>query len=120
MEKVSIADKLALIDKPWTPKIVGEVNDFDVKLAWFEGDFVWHSHAGEDELFLVVDGTLRMDFRDRQVTVEEGEFLVVPRGVEHRPHADGRCGVLMFETRGLVNTGDAPASSLTVENPERI
>ena len=120
MEKVSIADKLARIDKPWTPKIVGEVDDYEVKLAWFEGDVIWHSHADEDELFLVIEGTLRMDFRDRQVTVEPGEFLVVPRGVEHRPHADSRCGVLMFERGGLVNTGDAAPSALTVENPERI
>jgi len=114
MDKVSLAQKLAQIDKPWTPKIVGEVNDFDVKLAWFEGDFIWHSHADEDELFLVVEGTMRMDFRDRQVTVEQGEFLVVPRGVEHRPHGDPPCGVLMFERRGLVNTGYWPASDLTV------
>ena len=120
MEKVSIADKLALIDTPWTPKIVGEVNDFEVKLAWLEGDFIWHSHADEDELFLVIDGTLRMEFRDRQVIVEKGEFIVVPHGVEHRPHADGRCGVLLFERKGLLNTGDGPSSELTVENPERI
>ena len=120
MDKVSIAEKLARIDQPWTPKIVGEVNDFEVKLAWFEGDFIWHSHADEDELFLVVDGTLRMDFRDRQVTVETGGFIVVPRGVEHRPHADGRCGVLLFERRGLLNTGDGPISDRTVEVPERI
>ena len=120
MDKVSIAEKLAQIDKPWTPKIIGGVDDYDVKIAWMEGDFVWHSHADEDELFLVIEGTFRMDFRDRQVTVQPGEFLVVPRGVEHRPHADTRCGVLMFERKGLVNTGDGPASALTVENPERI
>lgn len=120
MDKVSLAQKLAQIDTPWTPKIVGEVDNFDVKLAWMEGDFVWHSHEDEDELFLVIEGTMRMEFRDREVTVEKGEFLVVPHGVEHRPHGDPRCGVLMFERRGLLNTGNAPASDLTVQDPERI
>ncbi len=87
MDKVNIRAKLAQFAEHWSPKIVGELNGQYVKLVKFQGEFVWHHHAEEDELFLVVKGRFRMDYRDRQVWLEEGEFLVVPRGVEHRPVA---------------------------------
>lgn len=107
MEKVNLQDKLALFTEHWSPKIVAEVNDFHVKLAKLAGEFVWHSHAGEDELFLVLKGRLRMQFRDRVVEVEPGEFLVVPRGVEHCPAADEEVHVLLLEPKSTVNTGTA-------------
>jgi mannose-6-phosphate isomerase-like protein (cupin superfamily) len=88
MDKVSIASKLSQFSDHWNPRIVGEVNGQHVKLVKFQGEFVWHHHDGEDELFLVVDGRFRMEFRDRVVWLERGEFLIVPRGVEHRPVAD--------------------------------
>ena len=105
MEKVSIASKLSQFSDHWNPRIVGELNGQHVKLVKFQGEFVWHHHDAEDELFLVVDGRFRMDFRDRQVWLERGEFLIVPRGVEHRPVADEEVSVLLFEPAGTVNTG---------------
>jgi len=107
MTKVNLAEKLALFDEHWSPKVVGEVNDQHVKLAKLAGEFVWHSHETEDELFLVLKGTLRMQFRDREVVVQEGELIVVPRGVEHRPVADSEVHVLLVEPSTTVNTGTA-------------
>jgi len=106
MEKVSIVSKLSQFSDQWNPRIVGELNGQHVKLVKFQGEFVWHHHDAEDELFLVVDGRFRMDFRDRQVWLERGEFLIVPRGVEHRPVADEEVSVLLFEPAGTVNTGN--------------
>ena len=106
MEKVSIAAKLSQFTDHWNPRVVGELNGQHVKLVKFQGEFVWHHHDKEDELFLVVDGRFRMDFRDRQVWIERGEFLIVPRGVEHRPVADEEVSVLLFEPAGTVNTGN--------------
>jgi mannose-6-phosphate isomerase-like protein (cupin superfamily) len=103
--KVNLADKLALFSEHWKPKIVGELNGQQVKLVKFQGEFVWHSHEAEDELFLVVRGRFRMDFRDRTVELAEGEMLVVPRGVEHRPVADEEVAVLLFEPASTINTG---------------
>ena len=88
MEKVSLAEKLSRFSDHWNPRIVGELNGQQVKLVKFQGEFVWHHHDHEDELFLVVEGRFRMEFRDRDVWLDEGEFLIVPRGVEHRPVAD--------------------------------
>lgn len=107
MDKVNLAEKLALITEYWSPKAVGAVNDFHVKLVKLKGEFVWHAHEAEDELFLVLDGTLRMQFRDREVTVGRGEFLIVPHGVEHRPVAGGEVHVLLLEPASTVNTGTA-------------
>ena len=106
MEKVSLSSKLSQFSDHWNPRIVGELNGQHVKLVKFKGEFVWHHHDAEDELFLVVDGRFRMDFRDRQVWLERGEFLVVPRGVEHRPVADEEVSVLLFEPAGTLNTGN--------------
>ena len=120
MEKVNLAEKLATFSEHWSPKIVGELDDYEVKLVKIEGDFVWHRHAEEDELFLVVKGGFRMDFRDRQVDLGEGEMIVVPAGVEHKPYAAEECQILLLERRGLVNTGDAREGALTQKRPERI
>src|SRR5580692_3983570 len=106
MDKVNLRDKLALFADHWSPKIVGELNGQQVKLVKFRGEFVWHHHDREDELFLVVKGRFRMEFRDRQVWLEEGEFRIVPRGVEHRPVADEDVHVLLFEPATTLNTGD--------------
>ena len=107
MDKVNLAAKLALIDEPWSPKAVGEVNDFHVKLVKLQGEFVWHSHDVEDELFLVLQGRLRMQFRDHEVGLDPGELIVVPHGIEHRPVADEEVHVLLLEPKSTVNTGTA-------------
>ena len=106
MNKVNLREKLALFHEQWSPKIVGELNGQSVKLVKFQGEFVWHHHADEDELFLVVHGRFRMDFRDRQLWLEAGEFLIVPRGVEHRPVAEEEAHVLLFEPAATLNTGN--------------
>jgi mannose-6-phosphate isomerase-like protein (cupin superfamily) len=119
MEKVTLADKFARISDHWHPRIVGELNGQHVKLVKFKGEFVWHHHEHEDELFLVVAGSFRMDFRDRHVWLAPGEFLVVPRGVEHRPVADQEVSVLLFEPATTVNTGSA-GGELTRTELERL
>ena len=106
MEKVNLAQKLSLFDERWSPRIVGEVNDVQVKLAKLEGEFVWHRHDAEDELFLVVTGRLVMRFRDREEVLEPGELIIVPRGVEHLPVADEGTSVLLVEPRSTLNTGN--------------
>jgi len=113
VDKVNLHKKFSLFDDHWKPKIVGELNGQQVKLVKFTGPFVWHHHENEDELFLVVKGRFRMEFRDRHVWLEEGEFLIVPRGVEHRPVAEEEAHVLLFEPATTLNTGDVQ-SSLTV------
>jgi mannose-6-phosphate isomerase-like protein (cupin superfamily) len=105
-EKVNIAEKLALFEEHWTPKIVGEPNGQHVKLVKLLGEFVWHHHDDEDELFLVVNGRFRMEYRDRSEWIEAGEFVVVPRGVEHRPVAEEEAHVMLFEPASTVNTGN--------------
>jgi mannose-6-phosphate isomerase-like protein (cupin superfamily) len=107
LDKVNLAEKLARFSAHWQPKIVGELNDQQVKLVKFKGPFVWHSHEREDELFLVVRGRFRMELRDGDVELDAGEFLIVPRGVEHRPVADEEVEVLLFEPAGTLNTGNA-------------
>jgi len=104
---IDLAAKLALIRETWRPKVVAELNDHQVKLARLEGAFVWHRHADTDELFLCLAGNLEIEFRDGAVRLAPGELYVVPRGIEHRPRADGECHVLLVEPRGVVNTGDA-------------
>jgi mannose-6-phosphate isomerase-like protein (cupin superfamily) len=113
VDKINIAEKFATFSEQWAPKIVGAVDDYEVKIVRLEGDFVWHKHADADEPFLVVDGFLRMDFRDRQVPVEAGEMIVVPKRVEHKPYAERQCQVMLLERRGVPNTGDGPASERT-------
>lgn len=106
MEKVNIREKFDLFTEHWSPQIVGELNGQEVKLVKFQGDFVWHHHETEDELFLVVEGSFEMEFRDRTVQLSEGEFLIVPKGVEHRPVAKEEVWVLLFEPATTLNTGN--------------
>jgi mannose-6-phosphate isomerase-like protein (cupin superfamily) len=119
MDKVNLSDKLARFTDHWQPKIVGELNGQQVKVAKFKGPFVWHSHEREDELFLVVRGRFRMEFRDGDIELREGEFLIVPRGVEHRPVADEEVAVLLFEPASTLNTGNV-RDERTLEQLERI
>ena len=119
LRKVVLSEKLARFEERWSPRIVAELNGQEVKLAKLEGEFVWHSHASEDELFLVLDGTLRMELRDGAVELGPGEMLVVPRGVEHRPVAEREVHVLLFEPAGTVNTGEL-RNERTIPDPQRI
>ena len=120
MEKVYLADKLALFSEHWRPKVVGQFDDYELKLLKIEGDFVWHSHDDEDEVFFVLEGDFRMDFRDRSIEVGAGEMIVVPSGVEHKPYAENECHVMVIERRGVVNTGDAPQGERTAPEQPRI
>ena len=107
MQKVNLSEKLAQFQEFWSPKVIGAINDFHVKLVKLRGEFVWHAHDKEDELFLVLKGRLRMQFRDREIMVEQGEFIIVPHQTEHRPVADEEVHVLLLEPRSTVNTGTA-------------
>ncbi|MBL0742253.1 cupin domain-containing protein [Chryseolinea lacunae] len=106
MEKVNIAEKFGTFSDPWHPRIVGELNGQHVKAVRVKGEFVWHHHDHEDELFLVVKGKLKMEFRDKTVEVNPGEFIIVPRGVEHKPVADDEAEVILFEPATTLNTGN--------------
>jgi mannose-6-phosphate isomerase-like protein (cupin superfamily) len=119
MNVVNLSKKFASFSEHWSPKIVGELNGQQVKLAKLQGEFVWHSHEHEDELFLVIQGVLRMQFRDREVAVREGEFIIVPAGVEHRPVTDEEVHVLLFEPASTLNTGNVN-DERTVEKLDRI
>ena len=119
IEKVNLAAKLSLFDEQWSPKIVAELNDAYVKVVKFSDDFVWHHHDDEDELFLVVSGRLRMQFRDGDVVVEPGELIVVPRGVEHCPLAEGETHVVLIEPKTTLNTGNV-RNQRTVDELDRI
>ena len=119
VDKVNIAEKLSLFDERWTPNIVGELNGQHVKLVKLLGEFVWHHHDEEDEMFLVMEGGFKMEFRDREVWVEKGEFIVVPRGIEHRPVAEEEASVMLFEPASTSNTGNV-TDEKTVAELERI
>jgi mannose-6-phosphate isomerase-like protein (cupin superfamily) len=119
VEKVNLAEKFALFSDHWAPKIVGELNGQMVKLAKLQGEFVWHKHDNEDELFLVVRGRLLIRLRDRDVELEPGEFFIVPRGVEHLPVALGEAHVLLFEPAATLNTGDV-CNDRTIEQLDRL
>lgn len=107
LSKVVLAEKLAQFTQTWSPRIVGEVGDYHVKLAKLHGEFIWHQHEHEDELFFVIEGHLKIELRDGVVGLEPGELLIVPRGVEHRPVAESPCSVMLFEPASTLNTGDA-------------
>jgi len=119
MDKINLAQKFSLFKEHWSPKIVAELNGQYVKLVKFSGEFVWHHHDHEDELFLVVKGKLVMHFKERDVAVEEGEFIVVPRGVEHKPEAVGEAHVVLFEPKSTLNTGNV-RNERTLEELERV
>ena len=119
MGKVNLQEKFSLFTDHFKPRVAGELNGQQVKLVKFAGPFVWHHHDAEDEMFLVVRGRFRMEFREREIWIEEGEFLIVPHGVEHRPVAEEEVQVLLFEPAGTLNTGNVQ-NNLTVEAPGRI
>ena len=106
MEKVNIAEKLSLINDYWNPRITGELNGQHVKLVEFKGEFVWHQHDEEDEMFYVLSGKFNMEFRDKTIEIREGEFIIVPKGVEHRPVAVDEVSVMLFEPDTTLNTGN--------------
>ena len=106
MDKVDIAQKLSLFSDHWNPRIVGELNGQHVKLAKLKGEFVWHKHDHEDEMFYVLKGVLKIEFRDRTVELHENEFIIIPRGVEHKPIAEEEVSVMLFEPKTTLNTGD--------------
>jgi mannose-6-phosphate isomerase-like protein (cupin superfamily) len=116
---INLAEKFARFEEHWSPKIIAALNGQEVKLVKIRGEFVWHHHEAEDELFLVVRGSFRMEFRDRVETVSEGEMIVVPRGVEHRPVADAEAWIVLFEPAATLNTGST-GGERTVAQPERI
>jgi len=114
MKKVNITEKLSLFQDFWNPRIVGELNGQQVKLVKFKGEFVWHKHVLEDELFYVVKGSFTMEFRDKSIELNENEFLIVPKGVEHRPVAVNEVSVMLFEPASTLNTGDTKGE-LTID-----
>ncbi|OAO03778.1 mannose-6-phosphate isomerase [Sphingomonadales bacterium EhC05] len=119
-QKVNLAEALSSFSDHWSPKIAGDINDMQVKLAKFQGKFDWHHHEDEDELFLVIRGTMRMGLRTGDVDVGEGELIIIPHGIEHRPEAlDDECHVLMLEPKSILNTGNV-ISEKTVRKPDRI
>ncbi len=112
---INFSEKLAMFTELWSPRVVAEMNDYQFKLVKVKGDFVWHAHEDTDEVFLVLEGTMHIAFRDREVQLSAGEMCVVPKGVEHKPFADQECHMLLIEPRGVVNTGGA-GGDLQAEN----
>jgi mannose-6-phosphate isomerase-like protein (cupin superfamily) len=119
MEKINVRDKFGLFSDHWTPKIIAEMNDYQFKLVKIEGEFVWHDHPETDEVFIVVEGSMKIEFEDHTIELDEGEMIVVPKGMRHKPVADSECKVMLVEPRGVVNTGEAE-SELTAPNDEWI
>jgi mannose-6-phosphate isomerase-like protein (cupin superfamily) len=119
MDKVNLAQKFSLFQEYWSPKIAGEINDSYIKLGKFKGEFVWHHHEAEDELFLVVKGRLLIKLRDRDIFLEEGEFVIIPKGVEHLPIAEEEAHVLMLEPKTTLNTGNVQ-NERTIADLEQI
>lgn len=115
MEKINLKEKLALFSDHWSPKIITEMNDYQIKLVKIKGDFVWHNHEDTDELFFVIEGKMKIEFKDKIVELNEGEMYVVPKGIEHKPYSDNECKILLIEPRGVVNTGENNGD-LTAEN----
>lgn len=113
--KVNLADKFFKFDELWRPKVVAEMNDVQFKLVKIQGEFTWHQHDDTDEVFLVVEGTMQIDFRDQTVELNQGELFVVPKGVEHKPFAESICKIMIIEPKGVVNTGDSEGE-LTAQN----
>ena len=120
IEKININQKLNLFNDHWNPRIVGELNGQHVKLAKFQGEFVWHKHDNEDELFYVLEGNFDMELRDRTINISKGDMIIIPRGLEHRPVAKNEVQIMLFEPATTLNTGDGPDSELTKKKPEWI
>ena len=119
IEKVSISEKLSQFSDHWNPRIVGELNNQQVKLTKVSGEFIWHKHDNEDEMFLLIDGKLKIELRDKTIILDKGEFVIIPKGVEHRPVADGEAHVMLFEPAQTLNTGNVK-NNFTKEDLERI
>ncbi|MDE0707668.1 MAG: cupin domain-containing protein [Candidatus Poseidoniales archaeon] len=115
MENINLNDKLSLFSEHWSPKIIAELNDYQIKLVKIKGDFVWHDHADTDELFLVIEGSMEIEFEEHTMILGQGEMCVVPKGVRHKPRAENECKVMLIEPRGVVNTGEAEGE-LTATN----
>ena len=109
-DKIDIAACFSLFTKHWSPKVIAELNDYQIKLVKIQGEFVWHAHADTDELFLVLDGEMKIAFEDRVVSLSKGQLLIVPKGVQHKPLAEKECQVLLIEPRGVINTGEVVGS----------
>ncbi len=119
MVKINVLEKFSLFTEYWSPKIVGELNGQYVKLAKLKGEFVWHKHVHEDEFFMVIKGSLKIEFRDKTMIINENEFIIVPQGTEHKPIAEEEVWVLLFEPKGTINTGDT-SSVFTKEKLEEL
>tara|TARA_B100001750_G_scaffold138135_1_gene110020 strand:+ start:1691 stop:2050 length:360 start_codon:yes stop_codon:yes gene_type:complete len=115
MTKINLKEKLSKFSEHWTPKIIAEMNDYQFKLVKIKGDFVWHDHADTDEVFIVLEGKMTIEFEDETVELNEGDMYVVPKGIQHKPHAENECKVLLVEPRGVVNTGNTEGD-LTASN----
>ncbi len=115
MDIINLKEKLSKFSDHWSPKVIAELNDYQFKLVKIQGEFVWHNHPDTDEVFIVIEGTMNIEFENETVRLTEGEILVVPKGVEHKPYAEKECKVMLVEPRGVVNTGDSD-SELTADN----
>lgn len=115
-QSINFENKLSLFKERWTPKVIAEMNDYQFKVVKIEGDFVWHSHEDTDETFIVLEGDLRIDFRDGHVDLRQGEMYVVPKGVEHKPYAEQDVKMLLIEPRSVINTGDEKQTDVTTDN----
>ena len=115
MGKINLKEKLSLFSDHWSPKVIAEMNDYQFKLVKIQGEFVWHHHEDTDEVFIVIEGTMKIEFEDKTVELNEGDMYVVPKGVEHKPYAEEECKVMIVEPRGVVNTGNTDGD-LTASN----
>ena len=115
MVKINLKEKLSKFSEYWSPRIIAEMNDYQFKLVKIKGDFVWHNHDDTDEVFIVLEGEMKIEFKDKTVELKEGEMFVVPKGVEHKPYSEKECKIMLVEPKGVVNTGDA-GSDLTAPN----
>ncbi len=120
INKINITEKLSLFSDHWNPRIVGELNGQHVKLAKFQGEFIWHKHDNEDELFLVLEGSFKMELRDKTIEMNKGDFIIIPKGVEHKPSAEKEVQIMLFEPAATLNTGNNSESELTKKNLEWI
>jgi len=116
MKKINFKNKYSKFSDYWSPKVIAEMNDYQFKVVKIKGEFIWHKHDSTDETFIVIDGSMVIEFRDGKVQLDKGEMYVVPKGVEHRPYADKECKVILVEPKGIVNTGDTDSGTMTAEN----
>tara|TARA_B100000700_G_scaffold11195_1_gene11398 strand:+ start:54 stop:440 length:387 start_codon:yes stop_codon:yes gene_type:complete len=115
MSKINLKEKLSMFSEHWSPKVISELNDYQIKLVKIQGDFVWHNHSDTDELFFVIEGKMNIEFENETVELNKGEMYVVPKGVEHRPYAEKECEIMLIEPRGVINTGESQ-NDLTASN----